>query len=173
MDWPLFAITGMHYSQQAFEKYGKTEGLLKSRHFKTALLGSLPITAATGWIYTKTPDWMNMYYTDHRKIPKPMQAGLILMYPVMLIFGYLLAPQLEGIEKGLTKKAIASIVALDAIYITLSYKRFLRICTTEEFEKGEGKNLLFHPNTLRWMLVFAMEAAYHLMMTRELEREES
>jgi hypothetical protein len=169
MDWPFNFMSGLDYSLKVYEKTGESENLLKSRPFMIAVLSSLPITATVGWIYTKTPDWMLSYCADHRKVPRAMQALFFLLYPVMYTSGYVLAPQLEQVRRGLTRKVIAVIMAYEGLFAVLGWKRLSHICTTEEFESGESSLAVWHPNHVRWMLVGAMLAAQAVLLKEELE----
>lgn len=169
MDWPFNVMSGLNYSLKVYEKTGESENLLNSRLYRVAILSSLTITAAVAWIYTKTPDWMLSYYADHRKIPKAIQALVFLAYPAFYTMGYTLAPQLEQVQEGLTKKVIAGIIAYEALFAVLGWKRLSHICTMEEFESGESRMAVWHPNHLRWMLVGIMLASQAVLLQRELK----
>ncbi len=170
MDLPFNVMSGLRYSLKVYERTGKCDGLLSTRPYVTALLSGLPITGAVAWIYTKTPDWMLSYYADHRRIPRAMQALLFCCYPVMFTFGFVTAPQLEQVREGLTKRVIAAIMAYEALFALLGWRRFTHICTLEEFECGRSRLSVRHPNHLRWALVGLMMAAQHVFLERELDR---
>lgn len=173
MDLPFNLMSGMDYSLKVYERTREAENLLASRPFRMSLLSSLPITAAVAWIYGKTPDWMLSYYADHRKIPRAMQGALFLAYPAMYALGYLAAPQLEQLSEGLTRKVIGGILAYEALFAILGWRRFTHICTTEEFHSGESSISYWHPNHLRWALVGAMMAGRAALLRRELKRIEN
>lgn len=173
MDLPFNVMMGMDYSLRLYEKTGRSDGLLVSRPYKLAVLSSLPITGAVAWIYTKAPDWMLSYYTDHRKIPKAMQILLFCSYPVMFTMGFTMAPQLEQVRKGLTKKVIAAIMVYETLFMLLGWKRFSHICTTEEFESGRSKLSIWHTNHLRWALVGLMIAVHQAYFQQELKKLKS
>lgn len=173
MDLPFNIMYGMSYSLEVYERTGKCDGLLATRPYVIAVLSTLPITGMVAWIYTKTPDWMLSYYTDHRKVPKAIQVLLFFCYPVMFTFGYVMAPQLEQVRKGLAKKAIAAIMVYELLFVLLGWKRFTHICSTEEFESGHSRLSIWHPNHLRWALVGLMMAVQRIFLKKELSRLKS
>jgi hypothetical protein len=92
------------------------------------------------------------------------------MYPAMFSLGYLLAPQLEQVRHGLSRKTMGAIMAYEALFVVLGWKRFSHICTFEEFESGSSKMAVWHPNHLRWVLVGALIGAQTVLQERELRR---
>lgn len=145
IDVAMSTCMGMGYSAVAAGALEEDEPLLASRPFKVSF-GAYMVTSIIAVVaYIMAPDWMLMYYADHRKIPRTVQAGFFALYPVMFTSGFLLAPQLEKLNKGLCWKVLAGIAFAEILFILVNFKRLWYVGTIEEFEKGEGKSVLFHP----------------------------
>lgn len=145
IDMGISTSVGMFYSIIAEEQLESEKSILKSRPFKIGMGAYLLDTALPILAYKTAPDWMLMYYADHRKIPKVIQAAMFLLYPLMFTLGFLLVPQLEAIQEGLSRKALAGIIAFEFLFIVTNIRRINNVGTTEEFERGDTTPFHRHP----------------------------
>ncbi len=145
IDMGISTSVGMFYSIIAGEKLEDEESILKSRPYKIGMGAYLLETVLPILAYKTAPDWMLMYYADHKKIPRAIQAAMFLLYPLMFTFGFLLVPQLEAMREGLSRKALAGIIAFELLFIATNSRRINYVGTTEEFERGDTTPLYSHP----------------------------
>ncbi len=144
MDMGISTLMGMGYSLAAARTLEEGDSILASRQYRVGMGAYAVDTAIAAMAYITAPDWMLMYYTDHRKIPKVLQVALFLLYPVLFTFGFLLAPQLESVEEGLSRKVFAGLVVCEMLFIILNFKRLRYVGSTEQFERGEATPFFRH-----------------------------
>jgi hypothetical protein len=148
LDLGLTTGVGMAFSMAAEELLQEMdkESMLKSKPFRVGMIFNTIVgVGIAAWCYKLAPDWMLMYYADHRRLPKSVQVGMFGLYQLTYTFGFLLAPQLSRMKKDLDKKAFAGVLAYEVAYILLSMKRLLNVGTTQEFEEGNAQSIFNTP----------------------------
>lgn len=148
LDLGLTTGVGMVFSMAAEEKLQEMdkESVLMSKPFRMGMIFNTVVgVGIAAWCYKLAPDWMLMYYADHRKLPKPVQVGMFGLYHLTYTFGFLLAHQLSKIQKGLDRRAFAAVLAYEITYIMLSMPRLLKVGTTQEFEEGRAVSIFGTP----------------------------
>lgn len=144
LDLGLTTGIGMVFSMAAEEKLAELdkESLLKSKPFRMGMAFNTVVgVGIAAWCYRLAPDWMLMYYADHRRFPRAVQVGMFGLYPLTYTLGFLLAPQLARAKKGRDRKAFAGVIAYELSYILLSLRRLLNVGTMQEFEEGEARSI--------------------------------
>jgi len=100
LDLGLTTGVGMVFSLAAEEKLQEMdkESVLKSKPFRMGMIFNTVVgVGIAAWCYKLAPDWMLMYYADHRKLPRPVQVGIFGLYHLTYTFGFLFT---EGLSPG-------------------------------------------------------------------------
>ncbi len=135
------------------------ESILTSKPYLYGLGYSATVgMGIAGICYALAPDWMLMYYADHDDIPAPVQAGMFAFYPAMYTLGFFLGRQLEKKKKKLGWAAWAFNFLASLGYILVSLNRLLKVGTTDEFNRGDGKSIF--KSTLAPILIVGMPSAF-------------
>lgn len=137
LDMLLSQGLGMAFSLAQGEKEQEKSSVFATEYFRVGLLFHLVVAFGVALLcYILHPDWMLMYYGDHRKIPRAIIAYIFSGYFAMYTLGFFTVPHLRRIKRELPWAAFFSLLAFIFAFIGLSFHRLWNVGTYHEYHDG-------------------------------------
>jgi hypothetical protein len=118
------------------------KNVFSSVYFRVGLVFHLVVAVGVAFLcYRMEPDWMLMYLSSKKHLPKAMVAYIFSGYVAMYVLGFLAVPQMRKYGRRAPWVAFGSLITLIFGFIGITFDRLWHVGDLEEYEAGTARSI--------------------------------
>lgn len=113
-----------------------------SVYFRVGLAFHLVVSVGVAFLcYRIEPDWMLMYLSSKKRLPKAMVTYIFSGYVAMYVLGFLAVPQMRKFGRRTPWAALGTLIAFVFAFIGLTFNRLWHVGDLAEYEAGTARSI--------------------------------